>query len=95
MKSLDRAIIIIFSLWLVVCAITIILYFRGQKEKHVETDPMECQNLKVWYDGFNEKYFFGNLPKDAVVEYGTPMKDGKEVLALTTIINGKFHIIFF
>lgn len=58
-------------------------------ERQDEPDPLECQALKVWYLDFNEQYFMGVLPRNAVVEYG----NAHGAMATTFKVGGVFHIV--
>ena len=51
--------------------------------------------LKVWYDGYNETYFLGQLPKDTIIEYGDPNfgNEASDNMAITIKEGSKFRII--
>ena len=51
--------------------------------------PAQCSALKVWYDGYNEQYFDGMLPRNTEVTYGDLPGD----LAVTFKQGGRFHIV--
>jgi hypothetical protein len=61
---------------------------HATEQKKAAPGP-ECQGLKEWYLAFNDEYFGGALPKNALVEYG----DARGAIAYTTKDEGRFHVV--
>lgn len=78
----------IFVLWAIGATYFAFCPPRSVSERHKVVDPLECQSLKTWYLWYNDEYFGGTLPKNAVVDYG----NARGAMAVTTSVEGVFHI---
>lgn len=50
-----------------------------------------CEGLDVWYNDYNNHYFYGRLPHDVVIDYS----ESSQYMATTSkMSDGRFHIAF-
>lgn len=74
-KSLDRALQVVFVIWLLLLG-ALYISFRPVAHKSAEKNYTNAQ-LQRWYEGVNEEYFANKLPKDTTIKWAdlTPLKD--------------------
>lgn len=93
MKRDGKYILIVLAVWVLVMVLFALPAHKnpetGQSGKK-KTAAVQCENLKGWYDSYNEDYFLGQLPKDTLVQYGDL---GPLVSGITLQSSGQFHII--
>lgn len=75
-KRLDRALKIVFVIWLILMA-ALVHAFRANFVTHKSAPPISEAKLNLWYQGINEEYFSSTLPKNVEVKWGdlTLLKD--------------------
>jgi hypothetical protein len=82
MKTRTKILIVIFL------AVLWIWVIDAYSKNKPTGDPLECPALKVWYLAYNDEYFDGMLPKNAVVDYG----DARGAMAMTVKREGVFYV---
>jgi hypothetical protein len=79
-----KALPFLFALAMILIGLAAVLAFSAS--------PTQLEDLKPWYNGYNETWFSNSLPHDTVVRWGLP--DNGNIAETVKLPSGQFVISF-